>query len=1851
MIGKFQHAGIVNRNRRIYPRNCFEAQLRGNSDFMRAIRGRKVLGHIEHPESGRTDLLKAAIVITDVTMKESGEVIGKLETLSTPHGKIASALFKDGVTVGISSRGRGSTITRDDGIDEVQDDYVMETFDLVADPSTYGAELELGESVKSLTEGTQKALTEAKEYSDEDMDKLTKEACQELLLDEAKALSQNPLKAFEVSVEGPKYGTDATMEALSRSGLHYTVTAINESGFVYLVDAKDKKALIEAVSNGARKAANEGVLSSELFRTVEGAFYGNDVQPKVEITESKELSPIKLTLESLKESFGANCDTTVDDLMNRLETTLTKLNTELGELNALDRPTKETVDSDASTETTVELSQEEVDEFHKDLKTSLGQIEAVEENKQLSVAQVSQHPRYGAALNHWLGMSVTKRAIALVKAGGVRAIKVGIDYLSDLAGEGDAGLLKALALVSIKNKNFETLLDLLAENLHESLIVVSNKEYRGRWPIRLSFEAKSELEAEKKTRAVTNLADRFGGKSFSLASWDEEANKVHINIKFIFQDSIDLFISKLRPLMAKYNDKLVVQESKNPSESIEEEVFFGDSRKDTTNVFSDNIHDVPQLISVLERNRTVVSAIQQSNDHISITFKKGTSPKARKDIIQSASEVIGTSFVESVSINHVDEGPTLQVSFDTAIEAGKFNVNFDGPCQKEFISDRVVALRFEDEFTPKDAVDAIHNYLKEADTEVEAFFIVECLQGDSKDTLEETKKLVLSKLVKPSGTTKFKLSTKPVEATTEQVQEGVSDNFTVLRVNVQLEEMPLAKREGLDVFRNGDDLQGIAGALQSKFVDEKLPFDDAYVFWGEGDSLVIEIEAPVGSSISKMNTAIKQVLDINSIEVTESLKSTKRELNETGTFSVVTSDTENETETNDYDVSAAEEESEPEVEQNFDVEEESDSEQDYDVGMDVEEEDDSDTAVTQAGLDADSDLENDPKADIEAEVDEGFVKNKPKGKLSDARKIRTAMVSTVKKHLKAQGLPNIEKHDERGDTVTYKAFDTDGGELEVKISIESASTGSKYVELWVGDDKIVKVRLSPWSHGRDNARFGNPDFDYASGGDNNHVEADGSMVNWKKLQPELVTFIKKKLTNTKVMFESAIEVQVAEGLADHIFDTIAATGVITQDEVYRSGKVDYGIAEWSIEEVVQGLVSRGYLTAEVDTFIPSGRWAEYRKLQVEESATIGMPSDEPVALDTASKLMVFSMAKRDADPKMKALAKDASDPSLTFWFNQANEGNRKTFIVQDNEAEAGLVAIREFRNGNNTRFVEHPAYMNVWVDKSTANEFNIPFSETAEKPEVLPETTASKRVFVNRAFAKHGAVTLPSLDRNYPPIAGMEGPFRFKSGKVYYYDSREGAYYDPDSDIYLGRNDVPESVDELKEVSKLLEREATVSSVNAIGIVNVDNVMTGDELADVFGGIISVISVEQHKINPIDPSARNHFPQGSWMVITYDPRITQKRANEITQGIIKAHGLSESVDLTETNIEQLTTRKKQDPQWVILDAVIADFRKGLFRTNDWAKYGKTDRANFIGAMAGYVIRQKQGHRIRWSYKAANNLTGKIYVTFSELDNEPRGLVPSEVERKYKSDIEAGSVAVDVVVMDARDFDLEAVTSAARSNGGDLVATELSPYRFIFKTNADASKFIDDIGLLIPDDAGNSIQIDESNSDTLKHFETENTRLKTEIEAFEAKFESLHKENEVLRILNNEMANLQYAQTLKEYQEEIFKKNPELKSFSEEFNRCETCQELDKLTEKMNNLCIQTLIESKNSIKAVGKEEDKKESLIETSKSLDGIPSPISVEDTDKMGLSFTEANTEKTQPELDTISRYARHKKRQQKED
>ena len=64
-------------------------------------------------------------------------------------------------------------------------------------------------------------------------------------------------------------------------------------------------------------------------------------------------------------------------------------------------------------------------------------------------------------------------------------------------------------------------------------------------------------------------------------------------------------------------------------------------------------------------------------------------------------------------------------------------------------------------------------------------------------------------------------------------------------------------------------------------------------------------------------------------------------------------------------------------------------------------------------------------------------------------------------------------------------------------------------------------------------------------------------------------------------------------------------------------------------------------------------------------------------------------------------------------------------------------------------------------------------------------------------MAAQVGVDLMSFDQLPEPISGMEGPFRFRSGRIVYWDNRAGLYYDRSTDIYLSDSEA----DELQQAS------------------------------------------------------------------------------------------------------------------------------------------------------------------------------------------------------------------------------------------------------------------------------------------------------------------------------------------------------------------------------------------------------------------------------------------------------------------
>jgi hypothetical protein len=87
---------------------------------------------------GRTSLKRVSHLITDLRL-EGDVIIGTATILDTQEGRNLKAIFDGGGSVGVSSRGFGTTKPGSNGEEVVQDDYNLMTFDFVSDPAQKSA--------------------------------------------------------------------------------------------------------------------------------------------------------------------------------------------------------------------------------------------------------------------------------------------------------------------------------------------------------------------------------------------------------------------------------------------------------------------------------------------------------------------------------------------------------------------------------------------------------------------------------------------------------------------------------------------------------------------------------------------------------------------------------------------------------------------------------------------------------------------------------------------------------------------------------------------------------------------------------------------------------------------------------------------------------------------------------------------------------------------------------------------------------------------------------------------------------------------------------------------------------------------------------------------------------------------------------------------------------------------------------------------------------------------------------------------------------------------------------------------------------------------------------------------------------------------------------------------------------------------------------------------------------------------------------------------------------------------------------------------------------------------------------
>ena len=131
MTGVLQKANTLNQNGRVYPLPILQREIMNYQKFIREGRS---LGELDHPDSSVVELKNVSHIVRDAQM-DGDVVVGTVEILNTPSGKILRSLIESGIKLGISSRGVGTTKRQGD-TQVVQDDFQLICWDFVSEPSS-----------------------------------------------------------------------------------------------------------------------------------------------------------------------------------------------------------------------------------------------------------------------------------------------------------------------------------------------------------------------------------------------------------------------------------------------------------------------------------------------------------------------------------------------------------------------------------------------------------------------------------------------------------------------------------------------------------------------------------------------------------------------------------------------------------------------------------------------------------------------------------------------------------------------------------------------------------------------------------------------------------------------------------------------------------------------------------------------------------------------------------------------------------------------------------------------------------------------------------------------------------------------------------------------------------------------------------------------------------------------------------------------------------------------------------------------------------------------------------------------------------------------------------------------------------------------------------------------------------------------------------------------------------------------------------------------------------------------------------------------------------------------------------
>jgi len=207
------------------------------------------------------------------------------------------------------------------------------------------------------------------------------------------------------------------------------------------------------------------------------------------------------------------------------------------------------------------------------------------------------------------------------------------------------------------------------------------------------------------------------------------------------------------------------------------------------------------------------------------------------------------------------------------------------------------------------------------------------------------------------------------------------------------------------------------------------------------------------------------------------------------------------------------------------------------------------------------------------------------------------------------------------------------------------------------------------------------------------------------------------------------------------------------------------------------------------------------------------------------------------------------------------------------------------------------------------------------------------------AMHAEGYKVMPPMDPKYVERSGLEGPFTTLSGKVVYYDPKEGKYYDPDTDIYMSYDefqnydkDYSGMKDERDEVGETLSPEEK-KHVNQM--YNKDGTMTdiGKKVMSQ-GQIQDILKKAMKQLKGIDAEAKFTHRDLNQAVATINQGNIAGALQELVNGVDGPEPqiqdtFNDAHDDLQRLINPKTDKELEDEYWADVDDMRAKSRAGV----------------------------------------------------------------------------------------------------------------------------------------------------------------------------------------------------------------------------------------------------------------------------------------------------------------------------------